>query len=137
MDIHTPEGRKAEYDRIAQVLNAVRISRTGHIASGDDCSAEPMCAGPDGMDLLLAEFAARPANTARVMLLVAVGEMARLTGELAVMHAERDDALGRALRLEAELLDAQGALATARERLAEWDAAADVLGPVGSVAPGS
>lgn len=133
MDIRTPEGRQAEYDRLAGVLNAVRISRTAHIASGDECGAEPMCAGPEGMELLLAELAGRGADRARVMLLVAVGEMARLTGELAVMHAERDDAMSRAVRLDAELLSAQGALATARERLAEWDAATEATGPVAQV----
>lgn len=130
----TPESRRAEYDRIARVLDAVRVSRTAHIASGAECGAEPLCAGPDGMDLLLREFTAgtiRGAGKVRIMLLVAVGEMARLTGELAVMHAERDDALATAMRLDADLLDAQGALATAEEQLAAWDAAADVLGPVG------
>lgn len=133
MDIYTPEGRQAEYDRLAKVLDAVRISRTAHIASGAECGAEPMCAGPEGMELLLAEFAGRGADRARVMLLVAVGEMARLTGELAVMHAERDDAMSRAVRLDVELLGAQGELATARERLAEWDAADDVTRPVAQV----
>lgn len=135
-DYRTPEGWQAEYDRIARVLDAVRVHRTAHIASGAECEAAPLCAGPGGMELLLAEIDSGrlPGDGhVRVMLLVAVGEMARLTGELAVMHAERDDALVRAMRLDADLLDAQGALATAEERLAEWDAAADVIGPIGRV----
>ena len=73
----------------------------------------------DSRVAMLTMLDAQGRNAKTLLILVAIGEVGRLTTE--------NDALARrSMRLEADLLDVSG-------RLADWENAAAILGPVGEV----
>jgi hypothetical protein len=134
--LETPEGRRAEYDRLAALLTACARWARAHVDEDPDCGAAPLCIG-DGVELLSLTASAGGPGTERLINLVAVGEIARITAELDTARAELADVAAQAMRMDAELLDAHGHLGTVLDRLAEieaelrqWNDAADVVGPV-------
>lgn len=130
---------QARYDRMADLLRRLAVSHDMHReAEGDQlCSHAPLCLGQDAYKMILTEAP----HTLSLMDLITVAvaqynhlhtETVRLTGEVTFAQMERDDASRQCEKLHDELIDTSGRLADALERLAAWDGAADVLGPVGT-----
>jgi hypothetical protein len=131
--------RQAEYDRLARILWTCAALRDRHTAQTPECGGEPLCVGEDAF-AVLADACRRSPGAARWINLAAVGELSRVRGELLAGMDELADVSAKAMRLDADLVDAHGEIDDMRERLdaaeaelERWNAAADVIGPVGQI----